>query len=156
MMQVWLYNVPNVTPTLIVGLTFQEIKQLFENPLNIHLKASPAPAETHVPIPMDVFLMSARTRQDIDRFYFEKKSIAPLYEPLWHTRATVRGTPIVIIAFSFDDLDALNDNTLQYLYQIEGKRINIPFNILICSGETREAMTEWFLKVNSITRTPVH
>jgi hypothetical protein len=58
MMQVWLYNLPNVTPTLIVGLTFDEIKQLLENPLNIHLRASPSPAETaasdetHVPVPI--------------------------------------------------------------------------------------------------------
>jgi hypothetical protein len=164
MMQVWMHSIPNYPPTLIVGLTFGEIRQLFARPLDIYFNASqtspeaPLPVETQVPIPMDVILMSTRTKEDIDRHYANSKSVAPLYEPIWHTRA-MAGTPpapVVIVGFAFADLDALIQNPLQFLWEIPGEPINIPFHIAICGGESKEEMMEWFLKAHGITRAPLH
>ena len=107
---------------------------------------------------MDVILMSTRTKEDIDRHFAKSKSLAPLYEPLWHSRA-ISGTPpkpVVIVAFAFADLDALIQNPLQFLWEIEGQRIDVPFNIVILSGETKEEMIEWFITAHGITRAPIH
>jgi hypothetical protein len=160
MMQIWLHSVPNMTPTLIVGLTFDEIRQLLAKPADMYLPVlSAETAETpELRLPMDVYFMSARTKEDIDKFYAKSKSVAPLHEPVWHTRATTgtASTPIVLIGLSFDDLNKLIDNPLEFLWEIEGERIKVPFNILICGGETKEEMIEWFLKKHSITKAPVH
>jgi hypothetical protein len=164
MMQVWLYNLPGATPTLIVGLTFAEIRQLLEDPLSIFLRATPTPEEIeqfdegYVRVPMDVYFLSTRTTEDIDNFYATSKSVAPVHDPVWHTAATSTADDarVVLVGLSFDDLGSLIENPLEFRWEIEGKHIGAPFNIVICSGETREEMTEWFLKKHSITRAPVN
>jgi hypothetical protein len=103
-----------------------------------------------IPVPMDVYLMSAATKEDINKFYAESESTAALPNPVWHSRSTVKGTSSAVIRLAFDDLGVLLEKPVEILWEIEGHKIGIPFNILLLSGETEEEMRQQLFSIQPL------
>jgi hypothetical protein len=57
-------------------------------------------------------------------------------------RATIDGQPTLLLGLSFKNLDKFRAEPGDTFIKIKGEEMNIPFDILIFSGETEAKMAE--------------
>lgn len=107
---------PNI---LILGLSFHNIDTLIANPNDVYIPIKRA----EVGIPMDVILCSGKYG-------------------LFKARDRVTGREVFIISFSNDQLIRLRRNPGRHRIDVKKEKYDIPFSILIFSGETEASMTD--------------